>query len=312
MSTDYDSPWKDFLQQHLQWVFELLFPTASAQIDWTRGTEFLEQELRQILPENERFKRIADALVKVYLRNGSELWVLIHIEVQGQRDDDCPERMFISYYRIFDRDKRRVAGFAILSDEDLNWHPRSFITELLETRQEYHFNAAKLAKFGVNALITSKNPFAWIVLAHRVAQQTSKSASARLRMKIRLTQELAQARYTKAAIYDLYRFMDWVMQLPEAETIQYKEELRKLEAEPMKYISSIEQMAMAEGIVKGISQGREVERIGLIVRQLERLVGPVNAISREAIEQLNPDQQLQLADDLLGFKTFDDLQTWLA
>lgn len=102
------------------------------------------------------------------------------------------------------------------------------------------------------------------------------------------------------------------MQLPEAETIQYKEELRKLEAEPMKYISSIEQMAMAEGIVKGISQGREVERIGLIVRQLERLVGPVNAISREAIEQLNPDQQLQLADDLLGFKTFDDLQTWLA
>ncbi|MBU6359539.1 MAG: hypothetical protein KGS46_05890 [Chloroflexi bacterium] len=56
MSTDYDSPWKDFLQQHLHWVFDLLFPKASVQIDWGRGFEFLEQELRQILPENERIK----------------------------------------------------------------------------------------------------------------------------------------------------------------------------------------------------------------------------------------------------------------
>jgi hypothetical protein len=62
-------------------------------------------------------------LVKVYLLDGKEQWVLIHIEVQGQRDDDFPERMFISYYRIFDRYKKRIAGFAILSDNDPNWHP---------------------------------------------------------------------------------------------------------------------------------------------------------------------------------------------
>ena len=157
MSTDYDSPWKDFLQQHLHWVFDLLFPKASVQIDWGRGFEFLEQELRQILPENERIKRIADALVKVYLLDGKEQLVLIHIEVQGQRDDDFPERMFISYYRIFDRYKKRIAGFAILSDNDPNWHPHEFVSELLGAKETYHFNTAKLITINPNILTNNDN-----------------------------------------------------------------------------------------------------------------------------------------------------------
>ena len=119
MVNDYDSPWKDYLSKYLQQVFDLLFPFTSAKIDWSRGFEFLEQELRQLVPDSERAKRIADALVKVYLHNGNEQWVLIHIEVQGQRDVTFPERMFISYYRIFDKHKQRVAGFAIFSDDDL-------------------------------------------------------------------------------------------------------------------------------------------------------------------------------------------------
>lgn len=67
MVNDYDSPWKDYLSKYLQQVFDLLFPFTSAKIDWSRGFEFLEQELRQLVPDSERAKRIADALVKVYL-----------------------------------------------------------------------------------------------------------------------------------------------------------------------------------------------------------------------------------------------------
>lgn len=263
----------------------------------------------------------------MYLLDGKEQWVLIHIEVQGQRDDDFPERMFISYYRIFDRYKKRIAGFAILSDNDPNWHPHEFVSELLGAKETYHFNTAKLIKIDPKILANNDNPFAWVVIAHRAAQQTSKNAQARLRMKIRLTQELAQQRYSNEAIRDLYRFMDWIMQLPEAERIQYKDELRKMEGESMKYISSIEQTALAEGIEKGMMQGiekgiekgmmqgmekgRTTERIGLIMRLLERLIGPVDANTRELIERLSANQQLQLAEDLLAFKQPSDLHMWL-
>ncbi len=105
------------------------------------------------------------------------------------------------------------------------------------------------------------------------------------------------------------------MQLPAGEALQYKAELRKLESEPMKYISSIEQMALAEGIEKGLEkgleQGRDQGRIGIIMLLLERLVGPVNETAREAIERLDARLQPQLAQDLLSFKHPDDLHAWL-
>ena len=102
------------------------------------------------------------------------------------------------------------------------------------------------------------------------------------------------------------------MQLPAGEALQYKAELRKLESEPMKYISSIEQMALAEGIEKGLEKGLEQGRIGIIMLLLERLVGPVNETAREAIERLDARLQPQLAQDLLSFKHPDDLHAWLA
>ncbi|NGZ07526.1 MAG: DUF4351 domain-containing protein, partial [Magnetococcales bacterium] len=38
-------------------------------------------------------------LVKVWLLDGHELWVLIHVEIQGNRDSDFAERMFTCQYR---------------------------------------------------------------------------------------------------------------------------------------------------------------------------------------------------------------------
>ena len=47
------------------------------------------------------------------------------------------------------------------------------------------------------------------------------------------------------------------------------------------------------------------------MRLLERLIGPVDANTREIIERLSANQQLQLAEDLLAFKQPSDLQMWL-
>jgi hypothetical protein len=47
-SDDYDSPWKEALEIYFRECLELLFPHAASEIDWSRGYEFLEQELRQV------------------------------------------------------------------------------------------------------------------------------------------------------------------------------------------------------------------------------------------------------------------------
>src|SRR5258708_7928537 len=102
------------------------FPHAHAEIDWSRGFEFLDKELQQIVREAEQGRRTVDKLVKVWLRDGQEKWILIHVEVQSQEESDFPLRMYVYNYRVFDRYNRIVVSLAILGDERAGWRPDSF------------------------------------------------------------------------------------------------------------------------------------------------------------------------------------------
>ncbi|MGH9802341.1 MAG: cytosolic protein, partial [Blastocatellia bacterium] len=92
---DYDSPWKEMLERFFEPCIAFFFPKAHAQIDWSRGVEFLEKELQKIMADAAIGRRLADKLAKVYLLNGEELWVLVHLEVQGQQQKKFEQRMYV-------------------------------------------------------------------------------------------------------------------------------------------------------------------------------------------------------------------------
>jgi hypothetical protein len=83
-STSFDSPWKDIVETYLPDSFAFFFPDAYTAINWERGFDFLDQELRQVVRDAELGKRFVDKLVKVYLEDGEETWILIHLEIQSQ------------------------------------------------------------------------------------------------------------------------------------------------------------------------------------------------------------------------------------
>ncbi len=41
--------------------------------------------------------------MKVWARDGSKTWVLIHVEIQGEAERAFAERMYVYHYRLFDR-----------------------------------------------------------------------------------------------------------------------------------------------------------------------------------------------------------------
>lgn len=92
--TDFDSPWKEALVRYFPAFLQFFFPEAHRDIRWERGYEFLDKELQRVVRDAELGKRLADKLVKVWRRDGEEVWVLIHIEVQGQVEAGFAERMF--------------------------------------------------------------------------------------------------------------------------------------------------------------------------------------------------------------------------
>jgi hypothetical protein len=76
-----------------------------------KGVVFLDKELSELFPELEKQggNRFVDMLVKVFLKNGNEEWILVHIEIQGGSDKNFAERMFQYWYRIYGKDTGRRA-----------------------------------------------------------------------------------------------------------------------------------------------------------------------------------------------------------
>src|SRR5258706_1219502 len=123
---EYDSPWKEALERYLADFLAFFFPQAHAEIDWSRGYAFLDKELQQVVRDAELGRRLADKLVQVWLRDGAEAWVLVHIEIQSQEERAFAHRMFTYHYRLFDRYNRQVVSLAVLGDERVSWRPDTF------------------------------------------------------------------------------------------------------------------------------------------------------------------------------------------
>src|SRR5487761_1356342 len=93
-TVDYDSPWKVALHKYLRWFLAFFFPQIDADMDWTRGYEALDKEFQQIIRRARAGKQVADMLFKVWLKDGGECWLFIHVEIQGFYEKEFSRRMF--------------------------------------------------------------------------------------------------------------------------------------------------------------------------------------------------------------------------
>lgn len=317
-TTDFDSPWKDILDLYFVEFMAFFFPHAHAAIDWMRGHEYLDKELQKITADADLGRRTVDKLVKVHLLTGAELWVLVHVEVQMQPEGEFAERMFVYNYRIRDRFGVRCATFAVLTDDDAAWRPTHYEDSLLGTVLRMDFATAKLLELEQEwaALEASANPFAVVVMAHAKHRATRRDPQARLAWKLDLTKSLYRRGYDRSQVIALYRFLDWVMTLPDALARAYVDAIDEFEKEQkMTYLSYAERLAQEKGFEQGIEQGVEqgirAGRIQSIVRQLQRLFGPLAEDDLSTVEALSSAQIDRLSEDLLDFTQPADLAQWL-
>jgi hypothetical protein len=218
----------------------------------------LDQEFQQVVREAETGKAYTDKLVKVWRRSGTEIWVLVHIEVQSQAQEEFAERMFIYNYRIYDRYKKPVVSLAILADEREAWRPDRYREELWGCSMELRFPTVKLLDYRerMDELEGSDNPFAVIVAAHLTTQETRRDKAKRYEGKLKIAKSLYRRGYTRSDILELFRLIDWMVNLPKATEQQFLSEIQRFEAEnQMPYITSVERLARQEGIIQ---KGREV------------------------------------------------------
>ncbi|MEO1433237.1 MAG: cytosolic protein [Cyanobacteria bacterium J06633_8] len=261
--TKYDSPWKEILQLYFQDFLLFFFPHIHAEVDWTKEPVFLDKELQQVIRDAELGKRLVDKLVKIYLLDGTESWVLIHIEVQGQEEDEFNRRMYTYNYRIFDCYNRPVASIAVLGDTKEDWRPNQFGYNLFGCRVDFQFPIVKLIDYRerLGELEASNNPFAIVVMAHLVGLETRDNRTQRKQQKLALVRGLYEKGFERQEVVNLFGFIDWMLTLPlELERQFWQEYSEYEENSKMRYVTSVERI----GIQKGIEQGKNQLRQGLI------------------------------------------------
>ncbi len=309
-STSFDSPWKDIVEAYLPDFIAFFFPDVYDQIDWEQGFEFLDQELRQVVRDAELGKRFVDKLVKIYRTGGEETWILLHLEIQSQYEAGFAERIYVYQYRIYDRYRRKVASLVVLGDESRSWRPSEFGYEIFGVEINFRFRVVKLLDLGQDwsALSANDNPFATVVMAHLKASQTRSDRQERLQWKLSLTRQLYQKGYQRLDVINLFRFIDWVMSLPDNLEIEFWSQLRQFEEEQrMPYITSVER----QGIEQGLQQGMQREGANLVLRLLNRRLGLVSPTVEQQIRQLPVEQLEDLGVALLDFESEADLLNWL-
>lgn len=302
--SDQDSVWKEIIDAYFDEFIAFFFPAIYQDIDWSKGYEFLDKELEKIVQDSELGKRLVDKLVKVYLSDGSETWLLIHIEIQGNADQNFEERMFIYNYRIFDRYHQNVVSLAILTDTNRKFRPKGYEFKRWGFELSFKFPVIKLIDYNKNwaALEANPNPFAVVVMSQLKARQV-KSPDQLLSWKLRLIRMLYDRKYSRQQIINLFRFIDWLIRLPEELEQTFEDRLAEYEGTTMPYVTSIERRATE----RALQQGKQE----LVLRQLKRRVGELEPELEQQVKVLSIEQLEELGEALLDFTDVAQLKDWL-
>ncbi|MEM9214707.1 MAG: DUF4351 domain-containing protein [Cyanobacteria bacterium P01_F01_bin.150] len=311
---DYDSPWKLAIERYFQEFMQFFFPHLAPEINWRQEPEFLDKDLQKIVRDADIGRRWADKLVKVWLKDGSETWLLVHVEVQSQYQADFAERMYAYNYRLQDRYDRPVASLAVLADESEQWRPQGFERKVLGCELSFRFPMVKLLDYGQqwSSLEDNLNRFATVVMAHLKARETREDLLSRKDWKLRLTRRLYERGYDRQDILELYLFIDWLIELPQPFEEEFQQELAKFEGEKeMQYISTIERQGIAKGIQQGLQQGIEQGERAIVLRLLNKRFSELSDTLIEQVNQMSSETLETLGDALLDFQGQEDLEQWL-
>ncbi|HAI74829.1 MAG TPA: hypothetical protein DCM08_01165 [Microscillaceae bacterium] len=217
-----DTLWKGIIEDLFDDFLHYFFPEWAAQtVDFSQKFVFLDKELDEIAPKPQgNQKRYADKLVKVFTQTGQEQWVLVHVEVQGYADSLFAERMFTYFYRIKDRWQKDVLAIALLTDDNPDFHPKSYTYEYHQTRYHYEFATFKLLEKTERELNIAGNPFSVVMLAaHKALSQSNLTDEKQLVWKMDLVRSLKQAQYSGEKIRNILNFIRYYSKFKQVDTL---------------------------------------------------------------------------------------------
>ncbi len=254
----YDKLWKGIIEDLCPDFLHFFFPDMVDDIDFSKSFEFLDQELAALFPESSSKNRTADKLIKIYLNNGDEIWLLLHIEIQGYYDAEFARRMYISHYRIADRYNKKVVALAIFTDKQKDFKPNIYESYYYGTKISYEYRTYKVLDQYKESLELFDNPFALVILAVLAAIEKSNTTDEDLMdIKRNLVRLLIDKNYSKEKIKKLFTFINHYIRFGNSKNYAiFAKEIQSI------YLNQSKNMGIEETLIEhykqeGIEEGME-------------------------------------------------------
>jgi hypothetical protein len=119
-------------------------------------------------------------------------------------------------------------------------------------------------------------------------------------LKTDVVRELYERGYEREDVLELFRFLDWLLVLPEEMAKSFRERIEEFEQESIvKYRTSLERLERREGRQEGL---REV-----VLALVEEKFGPLDASTLQRVEKASRDQILLWAKRILTASSQDEI-----
>lgn len=304
LRSDYDGAWKSAVHLHLPHLLETLFPAIATHVDWSSSPRFLSQELEALaLPGSKtRGAKRVDFLIEVRLLTGERKIIYLHLEVQSARDPLFAQRTYLCNQLICTRVGQDVVTLAILADLDPSWRPCRYQKELLGCRVVFEFPVCKLLDL-LPTMEKQRSLASLLVRSQIAALQTRGDAPARLKKRLELCAELRHAGWSRKEIIEGLRLVSWMMRLPKAESLKFREVVSHWPEMKLKlpltdldelYLDEVRQetyqkgrqQGRQEGHTEGMQCGEWIGKIELLEEMLGQKRTPLDELRKLTLRHL--------------------------
>ena len=249
--------------------------------------------------------------VRVRLLSGEEQLILLHAEIQSSPEAGFERRMARYHSGLFWSYNQRVVTLVVLADLSEDWRPGEDLFQVAGFESRLRFPTCKLIDRLETDWRDDHSLPVQVARAQIEALRTAGDPEGRYRAKWRLVRKLYELGYNAEELREIFRLIDWMMHLTEALSLRFEQDLRELEESlNMPYVTSVERIAQARG--EALGEARARGRVGLLLRLLAKVCGPLPGDVADRVRSLPSQQIEELGEALLDFRSLADLQNWLA
>ncbi|MBF0135967.1 MAG: DUF4351 domain-containing protein [Magnetococcales bacterium] len=127
-------------------------------------------------------------------------------------------------------------------------------------------------------------------------------------MKLSLVRSLYKRGFGRQQVIDIFRFIDWVLRLPEEIDKRFRHEMLNFEEnQKMPYISSVERIGMEIGRQDGLKEGLKEGAAVVFLRLLQRRFGPLSVSIHDTVKSADIASLELWSDKIFDAKSIEEI-----